>query len=317
MGVAASSGAGARDVRDAVAMATTGEYGKFHDKMVVDTTLDTFEQLAAQLRRAPGRKSVVWITDAFGAQLLVEHTQLGYNLERWRKLGSDIAIYPVFAKGLGLADRSIDTLLWVANDTGGRAIYNTNAVADAVTQALHDDDVWYTLGFYADREKPDGHLHTLKVNVDRAGVEVRSRPSYVDEEPRTPLSDDPTTLANRVASDDYDATEIGMTATIARSARNFIAAVKVDLKDLKLEREGDRWKGSAWLAAISRAANGDRLDLSIKTVDFEMSEAEYQSRMHDGFAISLTIPAKANTARIRVAIVDQGGAAGSVLVIPK
>ena len=304
-------------MKDAVSMAAPSGYGAFRRKLIVETTLDTFEQLAAQLRIAPGRKSIVWITDAFDRKSLTEHTELGYNLERWRKLGGDVAIYPVYAKGLGLADFAIDTMLWIANDSGGRAIYNTNAVADAVSQALHDDDVWYTLGFYADREKPDGHLHVLKVNVDRAGVEVRSRPDYVDQESNTPAIDDPATLANRAASEDYDATEIGMTATVARAGKNFVAAMKVDLKDLKLLREGERWNGAAYLAAVSRAANGDRLDLSIKAVDLEMSDQDYQARMRDGFALSLTIPAKANTARIRVAIVDRGGAAGSVLVIPK
>jgi hypothetical protein len=99
--------------------------------------------------------------------------------------------------------------------------------------------------------------------------------------------------------------------------QNFVAAFKVELKDLKFERTGDRWKGSATLASVSREANGDRLDFSIKTIDLDMTDAEYQDRVKNGLAMVLTMPARAGAKRVRVAIVDQSGAAGSVLVIPK
>ncbi len=312
MNAAESNGSsGKRQVMGVMADGFGGEEGLHFFKIREDMTLRAFEELAKHLERAPGRKSIIWITDSLSFD-----KESGHNVDRLRRLG-DVAIYPVYAHGLGLTGAGIDALFWLASQTSGRAFYNTNDIGDAVKQAIHDDDVTYTLGFYSDREKPDGNVHSLEVKVARKGVDVRSRPFYADKELETPPNDDPTTLANRVASDDFDATEIGMAARILQLGKNFVIRANVDVKDLKLVRDGERWKGSATLASVSRAANGDRLDFSIKAIDSNMTDAEYQDRLKNGLAIALTMPARVGAKRIRVAIVDQSGAAGSVLVIPK
>ena len=78
---------------------------------------------------------------------------------------------------------------WVAEETGGRAFYNRNDLGAAIQEAMRDGDVTYTLGFYSQRDKPDGNFHALKVKVDRAGVAIGHTASMRFDPPPMPRPD--------------------------------------------------------------------------------------------------------------------------------
>ena len=143
----------------------------------VAMTLSAFEALEEHLMQRPGPSTVVWISDEFPVNFLFDE-----DSRRWRRLS--LAIYPVHARGLATAVQRLDSALWIADQTGGRAFYNRNDIGEAINEAMEEDSVNYTLGFYAQREKPDGNFHRLQVRVDRPNVEVRSRTGYVDREPK-------------------------------------------------------------------------------------------------------------------------------------
>jgi VWFA-related protein len=67
----------------------------------------------------------------------------------------------------------------MAENTGGRAFYNTNDIQHAIRDAVDDSEVTYTLGFYADTNALDARFHKLKVLVNRKHVEVRYRKGYM------------------------------------------------------------------------------------------------------------------------------------------
>jgi hypothetical protein len=181
-----------------------------------------------------------------------------------------------------------------------------------VRQALGDAEVVYTLGFYSERDKPDEKYHALKVHVERGGVDVRSRAGYFDRE--APVGGDSETRLRRAADAVQDADDIGLTAALAREGENFRVAVQVDFKDLLLEREGGKWKGSANLAFVSQSADGRTLDVASKGITFDMTEEAYRARRQEGFAVEQLIPVQGGTARIRVVVLDQTGATGAVTV---
>ncbi len=285
-------------------------------------TLKAFEQLAEYLTRVPGRKTMVWISNTFPARFLRTEEL------RWRALiAADVAIYPVHARGMaysivnprdpgGPALASLrgeqDALNWVAEQTGGRAFYNRNDLDESTREALEDGEVVYTLGFYSEREKPDEKFHDLKVKVERQGVDVRSRAGYFDREAKT--DGDSMALLRRAADAPVDSGDIGLVAAIAREGANFRVAVQVDFKDLLLEQDAGKWKGSTNLAFVSQAADGRTLDLANKGITFDMTDEAYRARRRDGFAIEQSIPVHPETARIRVVILDQTGSTGSVTI---
>jgi VWFA-related protein len=291
----------------AMARQSFGQIRVFGNKDRAFASLDALEDLGKYLAHVPGKKSIIWISNAFPAGSLYGETDRMQVLDR-----ADVAIYGVDARGLSAPMPHTppsypDTLNWVAEETGGRAFYNRNDIGEAIHEAIEDGEVSYTLGFYAKREKPDGNFHTLKVKVDRPGIDVRHRAGYFDAE--TKLDPNPAAVPE-------DASEVGLVAAIARAGANFHIAVQVNFKDLRLESENGRWKGSAELEFASQSGDGRALDVASKKLTFDMTNDAYQTRQREGFAVEQMIPVKAGTAKIRVVIVDRSGAAGSVSITP-
>src|ERR1035438_707991 len=87
-----------------------------------------------------------------------------------------------------------DPMIALAKATGGLPFYNTNDIKGAIRKAVDDSEVTYTLGFYPPSPDLDSSFHEIKVQVDRKGVEIRSRGGYranpesqTSEEERTEL----------------------------------------------------------------------------------------------------------------------------------
>jgi VWFA-related protein len=124
---------------------------------------------------------------------------------------AQVAIYPVDARGLsglGMPDASqrsqqqgrsrtpggisfqntdlIDshfTMEQLAEDTGGRALFNRNDIDQAVALAATEGATYYELGFYPEGNTWDGKYHKLTVKVVRPAVDVRYRRGYFATDP--------------------------------------------------------------------------------------------------------------------------------------
>ena len=66
----------------------------------------------------------------------------------------------------------------LAEQTGGRAFYNSNDLNQAVKDALADGSTYYTLGYYPENIRWDGAFHKIVIKVTRKGLGVRSRKGY-------------------------------------------------------------------------------------------------------------------------------------------
>jgi VWFA-related protein len=162
--------------------------------------------LSAHVAGIPGRKNLVWLT----SNLALSAESVARALT-----SSDIAIYPVDARGLlpiAISNSDIDssgaameapprgtppsrpgnlssggswdpmtvsnTMQVLAEQTGGRASANSNDLETAIKSAIDDGAVTYTLGFYLDADSLDGKFHELKVHVKQHGLEVRTQRGY-------------------------------------------------------------------------------------------------------------------------------------------
>lgn len=297
---------------DPTAVAIRQGYAQMHGFANRDrglATIDFLAALAKQLGPLPGEKSVIWISSAFPILALNHDTESVQALDR-----ADVTIYSVDAVGLkppGGPPDYPETLTWIAEETGGRAFYNRNDFTNEIQEAMNDNDVTYTLGFYAPENKADGNFHTLKVEVDRKGLDVRHRKGYFDVEPKPA---DLTSLNPGTVPE--NASEIGLIAAIARAGANFQVAVQIGFNDLRLTPENNRWKGSAKLTLVAQSAEGAVVDVKSKTLTFDMPGDAYLKRQREGIVIEQTIPANQKTAKIRVVIVDKSGGSGEVSITP-
>lgn len=81
-----------------------------------------------------------------------------------------------------------DSIRMMAEETGGKAIYNTNNVAPALERVAQDFKNYYSLG-YTPAHVGDGRYHKVDVRLKRKDLVVRHREGYRDKSTESRMSD--------------------------------------------------------------------------------------------------------------------------------
>jgi VWFA-related protein len=110
---------------------------------------------------------------------------------------SNVTFYPVYARGLVAFDAPIgpdrppslrqdaanlkarqDSLRFLADDTDGISVINTNNIDGALRRIVDDLSSYYLMGYYTTNTRLDGRFRSISVRVKRPGVTVRARKGY-------------------------------------------------------------------------------------------------------------------------------------------
>lgn len=228
----------------------------------VHLTLEQLGALAGNLAGYPGRKNLIWLSEAFPDYIVPQHTDLGKaitiataeqsvihsyqaQIDHTADLLSNaqVAVYPVDAgtlvnrdayssmsntdsngnylgrsarggtrPGLGSAQASEisraseaviashATMTSVADQTGGKAFYNTNNIEKSIRESMDDGSTYYTLGYYPENKNWDGRFRKIVVKVNRPGVKLHYRQGFFAVEPSNPATLDPKILAIDIGS---------------------------------------------------------------------------------------------------------------------
>lgn len=214
-------------------------------RMTTADTLEALEGLIFSSAALPGRKVVFFLSDGF----IINERKAG-ALESLRRVTQAAArtgtvVYTMDLRGTtfglgsgvdassnawtdmssrraGLAMGEIsatqEPLKIIADETGGRAIFNSNSIADGIQQAIAETSDYYLLAWRPDSENGRNGKSRLKVSIkDRPDLRVRLRNSFY----QPPLST-AAKVANK-AGEKEDAAKIS-NATSPRTA-------EVDLLD--------------------------------------------------------------------------------------
>jgi VWFA-related protein len=73
---------------------------------------------------------------------------------------------------------NVETLQTLAENTDGNAIVHTNDIKGGLLRVVDDLSGYYLASYYSSNTKSDGAYRTIKVKVNRPGVEVRARKGY-------------------------------------------------------------------------------------------------------------------------------------------
>jgi VWFA-related protein len=98
---------------------------------------------------------------------------------------TNVAVYSIDPSGVDdevQTNASRDTLRALAEQTGGRAVVNTEGFEKGIARVMRDSGSYYVLG-YVPQNAPDGKRHRISVQVKRPGVEVRARRAYMASKP--------------------------------------------------------------------------------------------------------------------------------------
>jgi VWFA-related protein len=338
---------------DGVAEAEQRAADFFTTNRVVNT-LTAFEAIAHHLSGIPGRKSLVWVSGGIPLQIgFDEMPEAGGTFSnRDRRIftpemdsaaralnESGIAVYPVDARGLlppvnfsvsarrappkmptlAQANANIDTMLQLANRTGGRAAFNTNDLSRAIRRAVDDGRVTYTLGYYSTDDRQDGKFRGIKVTVDRPNVDVRARKGYFAMRPadRSAAARD-RELRGAVWSP-LDATELPFDARVdllADPPGTVNVFIQIKAGAVAFTREADRWKDTLEAVFVERDARDRVLGGSeIETLPLALTDDRFRQATQQGLIFQHRVRRQPSAAVLRIVLRDDGsGAIGSITV---
>jgi VWFA-related protein len=234
---------------------------------------------------------------------------------------ANITMYPVDARGLVLvpderplpSPSGFATMELVADQTGGVAFHDTNDIHGAIAKALEDSEDSYTLGFYPDSGQVDSSFHTLKVEVNRPGVEVRARKGYIatpEEKSAGPRWKDQ--IAEALMSPLEDS---GIALSTRRDRVNRQLTIHITGSDLEFDRDGDHWRGEMDMVFAQKAADGRALGALEKPLHFNLTSSEYEVLMKDGYSLTVPYPPP-GVAEVRLVVLDRNtGRVGSLSIM--
>jgi VWFA-related protein len=116
-----------------------------------------------------------------------------------------VAVYPIDSRGIQIPDPPViapssttkmtnrmnlrfaehATMDTVAEDTGGKAVYNSNDFVGAVLDAVDTGSNFYTLTYAPTNQTLDTRFRTIKVTVDKPGLHLTYRNGYYAVPPNT------------------------------------------------------------------------------------------------------------------------------------
>ncbi len=188
-----------------------GQEAAFRAGSRSDLTLQAFQHLGRYLSGIPARKNVIWFADTFPISFFPEdkvHTpghQEHVQQTSDMLTAAQVAIYPVSARGL-IGDPMFDVsqlegngllgelratqiaMETLAQETGGRAFYNTNGLDAAMAKAVEEGSHYYTLAYAPTDRKTDGKYRHIKVKLTNADYRLSYRRGYYADKPEASQS---------------------------------------------------------------------------------------------------------------------------------
>jgi VWFA-related protein len=279
-----------------------------------------------------------------------EHRSFGDALEHAARAlnQANMAIYPVDARGLmgpalyspsnargfnpgvsprtsppirnlGPDQRNFDTMLMLADRTGGKAFYNTNDIEGAVQHALADGQFTYTLGFYPSHGRWDGKFHELKVRVNQKGLTLRHRKGYFAA-PDPPIG----APENKAALDaavwsPVEWTNLDLQVTLKAfqsSSRTIELQVGLDTRELLLEPKDGRWNGKVYVLLSQLGEGNERISGEQEAFDLNLKPETYEKFLKTGTKITGQLTLSPDIVNLRVIAQDASSGSIGTLTIP-
>ena len=143
-------------------------------------TLSALEALVSHLGGlGEGRKSVLFVSQ--GPPVSYTNPENHVHLQGIVQAANrgNVTIHVFDPRPLGSSQPGgAYALSYLAGETGGRAVANSNNPLPHLKLALADASAYYVLGYTPSRTTSDGRFHRIEVRVTRPGVRVTARKGY-------------------------------------------------------------------------------------------------------------------------------------------
>jgi VWFA-related protein len=170
-----------------------------------DRRLDALQTLAGELAGIEQKKSVIYFSSGMSQQGQDNQVQLRRTVDRANR--ANVSIYAADMRGLqalvpggdatqgsrrgtstfsGASTRNQfssqaatqDTLATIAEDTGGRAFFDSNTFGQVFDRVVNDTSAYYVLGYSSTNPARDGRFRRIKVRLKRSDLKLEYRSGY-------------------------------------------------------------------------------------------------------------------------------------------
>jgi VWFA-related protein len=345
--------------------AANEELNQFREDVFATGTLGAVNYVVKGLRQLPGRKSILLISDGFRITSRDDPTRNERTRQRLLRLideagRASVVIYTMNATGLQslsltaadnpgggdiqqmLSDRrntafeTQEGLDYIAQQTGGIAIKNTNDLSRGIRRVLEDQKGYYLIGYRPDNSTFDPKtgrrtFHKLSLKITRPGkFNVRMRNGflgYTDEDRRAPAR---RTLAQQLLdalTSPFGSTGVHLQLTSLfsndpKAGSIMRSMLHIDVRDLTCTAEANGMRKCVFdVLAMTFGDNGVPVDQNGRTYSMQLPDAVYARAQRDGLVYYVTVPIKKPGAyQLRVSLRDSSteriGSASQFVEVP-
>jgi VWFA-related protein len=341
------------------------ELNQFREDLFAVGTLGAVSYVVRGLKDLPGRKSILLISDGFRIYNQDDASRDYLALQRLRQLidaagRASVVIYTMNATGLQtlgltaaddpgsgdveqkLSERrnaAFETqggLDYLAQQTGGIAIKNTNDLSNGIRRVLADQKGYYLIGYRPDSSTFDAKtgrrtFHRLTLKVTRPGkFTVRMRNGFfgvTDQDRQAPVTRSLAQQMLGALTSPFGSTGVHLQLTSLfgndpKAGPIMRSMLHIDARDLTFTTEANNMHKSTFdVLAMTFGDNGMPVDQSGRTYTLQLPEALYQRAQRDGLVYYLTVPVKkAGAYQLRISLRDSSteriGSAGQFIEVP-
>jgi VWFA-related protein len=345
--------------------AANEELNQFREDVFATGTLGAVNYVVKGLRELPGRKSVLLISDGFSIMNGDDPTRNERTRQRLLRLideagRASVVIYTMNATGLqylGLtaadnpgggdvgqmlssrrnaAFQTQEGMDYLAQQTGGIAIKNTNDLSKGIRRVLEDQKGYYLIGYRPDTSTFDPRtgrrtFHKLSLKVTRPGkFNVRMRNGFLgftDDAQRAPTQ---RTLAQQMVgalTSPFGSTGVHLQLTSLfggdpKSGAIMRSMLHIDARDLTFTDEANGTHKCVFdVLAMTFGDNGVPVDQSGRTYSLQLPDSLYKRAQRDGLVYYVTVPIKkAGAYQLRISLRDSSteriGSASQFVEVP-
>jgi len=340
-----------------------GEETTFRTGNRSELTLQAFQHLARYLSGIPARKNVIWFADTFPISFAPEdkiHTarhQEHVQQTSDMLTAAQVAIYPVSARGLigdGSFDIPVDTqaemlnefantqiaMETLAQETGGRAFYNTNGLDAAMAKAIDEGSHYYALAYAPTNTKTDGKYRRLEVKLSNRDYKLSYRRGYYADKYQSPAAgeqsaEDPLIPLVGFGMPNFDqityeiqanalhpqpapdARRAGLNTELKGPFTRFGVDLAVSLQNFTLDSAPDGVKhGRLEVILVAYDRNGKIIDISKRTSRLAIPPKDFPLLQAKGLPLHLEIDVPPGDIYLRTGIYDLNSGNAGTLGVP-
>ena len=288
----------------------------------------SLKTLAAQLVGQSGRKSIFWFTQGLPPVVLWGDGINNTMDKAWDATiaslnDANIAVNTVDNNGIGGPPRfwGRGTILMqkqLAEETGGKSYYYRNDLGGALAEGIADSRAGYVLGFYL--TKTDGEYHTLKVRVDKPGLNLSYRQGYDsrDDAPTNTLKGKGPELESLLMNPS-NVSAVGITANLSALPGNPAGTLNVRLKlspeTLSLLKSPRGWGGQVDELFIEFNAAGREVGRVTGTGHFDLPSDAREAFDTEGATLTQSLQLPTDAVKLSIIVRDtSSGRVGSLTV---